>query len=242
LSSSFAIAYDFNMSSEKRESYALNYDMESENKSLGATMVDLVNIVSPKWTVPSDNMDEVFPGIYVGDEFAAKNVDLLKQMEVTHILNAAYSEKTSFLYVNTSQSFYKDRKFECIFLGLSAVDCTTYKLAKYFQQASDFIDLALSSSQGKILVHCRQGVSRSATFVIIFLMIKKKLTGREAVALVRTKRNIFPNKGFLKEICDFENQLVKAKHYDTNVQMLDNGDNVATKIVELIMCTGHMDQ
>ncbi|XP_037051961.1 dual specificity protein phosphatase 3-like [Bradysia coprophila] len=199
--------------------------MTSDNKSLGATMTDLMNIVSPKWTVPSDNLNEVFPGIFLGDEFAAKNVDLLKQMKMTHILNAAYSEKTSFLYVNTSQNFYRDRKFECNFLGLSAVDCPTYKLSKYFQQASDFIDLALNFPQGKILVHCRQGVSRSATFVIIYLMIKKKMTGREAVTLVRKKRNIFPNKGFLKEICDLESQLLKAKHYETNDELLENSDN-----------------
>lgn len=70
-------------------------------------------------------------------------------MKMTHILNAAYSEKTSFLYVNTSQKFYKDRQFECNFLGLSAVDCPTYKMSKYFKEASDFIDLALTFPQGK---------------------------------------------------------------------------------------------
>lgn len=30
----------------------------------------------------------------------------------------------------------------------------------------------------------------------------------------RKKRNIFPNKGFLKEICDVEDKLLKSKHYD----------------------------
>lgn len=69
-------------------------------------------------------------------------------MKVTHVLNAAYSEKTSFLYVNTSQTFYSDRKFECNFLGLSAVDCPTYKMTKYFQQAIDFIDAAVNSTKG----------------------------------------------------------------------------------------------
>lgn len=67
---------------------------------------------------------------------------------MTHILNAAYSEKTSFLYVNTSQSFYTDRKFKCTFLGLSAVDCPTYKLTKFFQRAIDFIDAAVNTHQG----------------------------------------------------------------------------------------------
>lgn len=67
---------------------------------------------------------------------------------MTHVLNAAYSEKVSFLYVNTSQKYYADRKFDCNFLGLSAVDCPTYKLSKYFQEACDFIDLAVNFPQG----------------------------------------------------------------------------------------------
>ncbi len=82
------------------------------------------------------------------NRFAAKDVGLLKRMKVTHILNAAYSEKHSFLYVNTSQSYYNERQYECNFLGLSAVDCPTYKLAKYFQQACDYIDLAVSLPHG----------------------------------------------------------------------------------------------
>lgn len=133
---------------------------------------------------------------------------MLKHLKVTHILNSAYSEMHSFLFVNTSQNYYRERKFDCNFLGLSAVDCPTYKLSKFFQQASDFIDLAVNCPDGnwlhftfvmlwvttvmtffrfvgKILVHCRQGVSRSATFVIVYLMISKKMTGREAVTLVR---------------------------------------------------------
>lgn len=61
------------------------------------------------------------------------------------MLNAAYSEtKKSFLYVNTSENYYKERQFECNFMGLCAVDCPTFKLSKHFQKASDFIDLAVN--------------------------------------------------------------------------------------------------
>ncbi len=42
--------------------------MKTKDQSLGATMNDLVNIVSPHWSVPSENLDEVFPGIFIGDE------------------------------------------------------------------------------------------------------------------------------------------------------------------------------
>lgn len=42
--------------------------MESKKKLLGATTSDLVKIVSPNWRVPEENLDEVFPGIFIGDE------------------------------------------------------------------------------------------------------------------------------------------------------------------------------
>lgn len=42
--------------------------MESKNKLLGATMSDLVNIVSSNWRIPSENVEEVYPGIFIGDE------------------------------------------------------------------------------------------------------------------------------------------------------------------------------
>lgn len=43
-------------------------DMTSKNKLLGATMNELVDIVKPNWRVPTENLDEVFPGIFIGDE------------------------------------------------------------------------------------------------------------------------------------------------------------------------------
>lgn len=41
---------------------------KNKNKLVGATMNDLVDIVKPNWSVPSENLDEVFPGIFIGDE------------------------------------------------------------------------------------------------------------------------------------------------------------------------------
>ena len=49
-----------------------------------------------------------------------------------------------------------------------------------------------------MLVHCGAGVSRSATVVIAYLMVKEQIGVEEAMAKVKAKRKcVDPNSGFL---------------------------------------------
>ena len=45
------------------------------------------------------------------------------------------------------------------------------------------------------------GVSRSATLVVAFLMLKQRMNVIDAVSTIKAKRDIFPNDGFLKQLC-----------------------------------------
>ena len=48
-----------------------------------------------------------------------------------------------------------------------------------------------------MLVHCQQGVSRSASIVIAFLIKKFKVCYKDALDFVKKKRSIVnPNEGF----------------------------------------------
>ena len=62
---------------------------------------------------------------------------------------------------------------------------------------------------GKIYIHCQQGVSRSATIVIAFLMLKRNMPLMQALELVRAKREVFPNGGFQKQLCELNQKLSK---------------------------------
>ena len=66
---------------------------------------------------------------------------------------------------------------------------------------------------GKVLVHCVQGISRSATLVIAYLMLKHHMTVQNAVRLVRAQREIWPNQGFLQQLCQFDETLRKSGHF-----------------------------
>lgn len=58
---------------------------------------------------------------------------------------------------------------------------------------------------GAVLVHCAQGVSRSATLVAGYLMWRERLGCDAAVAVVRATRPIAdPNDGFVLQLREFE--------------------------------------
>lgn len=63
------------------------------------------------------------------------------------------------------------------------------------------------SGEGKVLVHCARGVSRSATLVLAYLMIYENLTIAEAIHTVCVHRNILPNAGFLQQLRRLDSNL-----------------------------------
>ncbi|CAK9817426.1 Dual specificity phosphatase 29 [Anthophora quadrimaculata] len=146
--------------------------------------------------------DEVYPGIYIGDAITAKNKKYLKMLGITHILNAAEGKR--FGFVNTDKNYYADTTIK--YLGLPLADLCTTDISKYFNTAAAFIDEAVSTG-GKIFVHCVMGMSRSATCVLAYLMIKKGMQSIDALQTVRKNRYIKPNFGFLRQLAELDNQL-----------------------------------
>lgn len=73
-------------------------------------------------------------------------------------------------------------------------------------------------SGGKVLVFCGMGISRSATFVIAYLMCIEKMTLRDAYKEVQQIRNIIcPNVGFFKQMIELEEKL----YNETTVKIIE---------------------
>jgi len=163
---------------------------------------------------PSKPYDEVFPGILVGDAWTAKDVVILAARGVTAVLNAAAGVGSPCL-VNTDQFYYERRGLPVRFLAVRALDADWFRLDDWFHVAADFIHYTLRS-RGKVLVHCVAGLSRSATLVIAYLMIKHHMPLSQALNTVRRRREIFPNDGFLQQLIQLNNQLMAGRHVNVS--------------------------
>ncbi|TKR80376.1 hypothetical protein L596_014458 [Steinernema carpocapsae] len=112
----------------------------------------------------------------------------------------------------------KNKKIEGIeYLYLPMDDNELQNIKQYFESTANFIQKAAEKG-GKILVYCAAGVSRSATICIMYLVIKEKMSLREAFTIVNKLRSIIaPNLGFWRQMIEYEQ---KHNHGKATVELL----------------------
>ncbi|GET89835.1 hypothetical protein, conserved [Leishmania tarentolae] len=139
---------------------------------------------------------EILPYLFVGGEDAARDRVQLLRKGITHVVN------TVSWYIDC---FYPDL-FRYMTLSLS--DATDEPIFSLFAVVNAFIEDAVERHRGKVFVHCQQGVSRSCTFVIAYVMWKQGLCYDRAYELVRARRTVCnPNLGFFMNLRLWEAQL-----------------------------------
>lgn len=152
------------------------------------------------------DINEVYPNVFISDGITARDSLYLTSIGITHVLNAAEGQLVGF--VNTSKDYYK--KTGIIYKGVHLTDVCAADASKYFKDVANFIDDALNSG-GKVVVHCLMGISRSATFVLAFLMLKRQMSAVDAMTTVRRKRNVYPNDGFIRQLAVLDNTLARRR-------------------------------
>ncbi|KAH3788177.1 hypothetical protein DPMN_166310 [Dreissena polymorpha] len=111
----------------------------------------------PKRTTCKSGPVEIVPWLYLGDSHHSCQQAALKEMGVTCLLNVSTTCKNMF-----------EAEFD--YMNIPVNDTDTANLACWFMDAIQFIDNA-RDSDGKVLVHCQAGVSRSATVCIAYMML-----------------------------------------------------------------------
>ncbi|NXQ83206.1 DUS27 phosphatase, partial [Nyctibius grandis] len=161
-------------------------------------------LVKDRLETPRDAVDEVWPNVFIAEKSVAVNKSRLKRLGITHVLNAAHGTG-----VYTGPGFYNGLNIQ--YLGIEVDDFPDMDISKHFRPAAEFLDEALLTYRGKILVSSEMGISRSAVLVAAYLMIYHHMTILEALMTLRKKRAIYPNDGFLKQLRELNEQLLEER-------------------------------
>ncbi|KFP81942.1 PREDICTED: inactive dual specificity phosphatase 27 [Acanthisitta chloris] len=164
-------------------------------------------LMKDRLETPRDAVDEVWPNVFIAEKSVAVNKSRLKRLGITHVLNAAHGTG-----VYTGPSFYNGLNIQ--YLGIEVDDFPDMDISKHFRPAAEFLDEALLTYRGRILVSSEMGISRSAVLVAAYLMIYHHMTILEALMTLRKKRAIYPNDGFLKQLRELNEQLLEERELE----------------------------
>ncbi|OBS71384.1 hypothetical protein A6R68_00081 [Neotoma lepida] len=168
-----------------------------------------------------DKPSLIFDHLYLGSEWNASNLEELQGSGVDYILNVT-------------------REIDNFFPGLFAYhnirvyDEETTDLLAHWNEAYHFINKA-KRNHSKCLVHCKMGVSRSASTVIAYAMKEFGWPLEKAYNYVKQKRSITrPNAGFMRQLSEYEGILDASKQRHNKLWRQQPADDTAAEPSEFL--------
>ncbi|KAJ8584778.1 phosphatases II [Rhizopogon salebrosus TDB-379] len=140
------------------------------------------------------NVDTIIEGkLYLGNIHAARSSRSLTERHISHIISVCNDPIPAEL-----------PESGITFLRIPVEDEDTADLLIHLPAACQFIDQAIQA-RGTVLVHCLQGLSRSAALVAAYLMYTARIDATRAMDAVRNAREqVWFNAGFQEQLVLFE--------------------------------------
>eukprot|EP00471_Norrisiella_sphaerica_P010481 CAMPEP_0184495612 /NCGR_PEP_ID=MMETSP0113_2-20130426/31843_1 /TAXON_ID=91329 /ORGANISM="Norrisiella sphaerica, Strain BC52" /LENGTH=365 /DNA_ID=CAMNT_0026881871 /DNA_START=124 /DNA_END=1224 /DNA_ORIENTATION=+ len=133
--------------------------------------------------------------LYLGSEDDAKHQKHLQDLKITHVLNVSSDVK----------NYFPD---EFKYHRIDLPDEIGSNLMAHFTTGFEYLKVSDKDVNKRVLVHCHQGVSRSSTMVLAYLMHSKHWTLEDAYKFTKAQRPVVcPNPGFWRQLEKFEIQL-----------------------------------
>jgi hypothetical protein len=140
---------------------------------------------------------KILEGLYLGSDVVARSRSTLHAHGITHVLNCA----------GVACPEYHAPDSTLTYRTLFLYDSPHQELGAVLYESLAFVADALASG-GKVFVHCQQGVSRSASLVIAYVMWTRGLNFLDAHTLVKEARGVAePNAGFVCALVAFWKRL-----------------------------------
>ncbi len=180
------------------------------------------------------NACEIVPRLYLGNLNDSLNEGALREHGVTHVLSALrHMPSLPFRHMvgprcailgcgswRAHATVCLCRRAWClqgvVNCSVPLLDVDSEDLLRHLPSTTAFISKALSGGGrgagevdgAAVLVHCVQGMSRSAAVVAAYLMASRGMSRKDAVELLVSKRPIVkPNPGFLRQLDEFGDSL-----------------------------------
>ena len=154
-------------------------------------------------------INHICDNVYLGDFRAADDLPLLKEKNISAIINCAFNLPSKF-------------KKELTYLNLKLADEKDVEIIPALENAYKFIK---EDPNRLILVHCVHGSSRSGRTVIFYLMKDKKWDYETCFNYVKERRNIIkPNEGFKRQLIEYYNENIAPMSKEEN--NIENNDNI----------------
>eukprot|EP01038_Epipyxis_sp_PR26KG_P008993 gene8993-12132_t len=166
--------------------------------------------------------NQILSYLYLGNKADAKSKEILQSLNIRFILNC--TPKRSVDPEAGCPNFYEKEKI-FTYKRIPIFDNKGEDILSHMNTSYKFIED--SRHHGNILVHCKKGVSRSAAFVIGYLMIKNEFTFDEALTYVQSCRPIvMPNTSFITQLQSLESsdKMIPLKNSSVN------NDEISTSI------------
>ncbi|GMI60465.1 hypothetical protein ScalyP_jg9839 [Parmales sp. scaly parma] len=144
---------------------------------------------------PSNNggPTQILKHLWLGNREDAMNYDKLKKLSISVVVNAT----------EQLPNFHPD---QMKYMKINIKDKETTDLRPHFAGVTQFIANAIDNGES-VLVHCVAGASRSASFVICYMMSKlgEQISLLDAFRWCKARRScVQPNKMFLVQLAEIE--------------------------------------
>ncbi|BBN02983.1 hypothetical protein MPTK1_2g19810 [Marchantia polymorpha subsp. ruderalis] len=176
----------------------IKLDMGAVHRSRDQSEPSELQLRRDKFAFFDKECSRVADHIYLGSDAVARNRETLRANKITHVLNCV-----GFM---CREYFPEDLSYLTLWLQDSPCEDITsvlYDVFDYFEEVRE--------QGGRVFVHCYQGVSRSTSLVIAYLMWREGQSFEDAFQDVKAARGVTnPNMGFACQLLQAQKRVHAA--------------------------------
>lgn len=155
--------------------------------------------------------------LYLGERYHAKNKEVLEYHDVVYILNCTPPKDID---TTAGNNCYFEHENCFKYKRISVFDNVHQNILPFIDEAIAFIDEG--KKYGSVFVHCNKGRSRSASFVIAYIMRKTNMNPEQAFQYLSSRRPcIQPNESFWNQLWFYYNFILNYNTEPNNYPSLE---------------------